>query len=101
MCPSYCFFKDLFIYLLCVQHSASMYACTPERAPDLITDDYETPRGCLELNSGPLEEQPVLLTTEPSLQPLKCVLKSSLIHALKKKLSTYLLQSEVLLDSVK
>ena len=27
------------------------------------------PCGCWELNSEPLEEQPVLLTTEPSLQP--------------------------------
>ena len=29
----------------------------------------------LELNSCPLEEQPVLLNTEPSLQPLQCVLE--------------------------
>ena len=27
------------------------------------------PSGCWELNSGPLEEQPMLLTTEPSLEP--------------------------------
>ena len=31
------------------------------------------PCGCWELNPGPLEEQPVLLTTEPSLQPLSLV----------------------------
>ena len=42
-----------------------MYA----RTPDLIADGCEPLRGCWELNSGPLEEQPVLLTTEPSLQP--------------------------------
>jgi hypothetical protein len=36
---------------------------------DLITDGCEPPCGCWELNSGPLEEQSVLLTTEPSLQP--------------------------------
>lgn len=29
----------------------------------------EPPCGCRELNPRPLEEQPVLLTTEPSLQP--------------------------------
>ena len=40
-----------------------------KRAPDLITDGCEPPRGCRELNSGPLEEQAMLLTTEPSLQP--------------------------------
>ena len=40
-----------------------------KRAPDLITDGCEPPCGCRELNSGPLEEQAVLLTTEPSLEP--------------------------------
>ena len=30
------------------------------------TDRCELPRGCWELNPGPLEEQPVFLTTEPS-----------------------------------
>jgi hypothetical protein len=34
-----------------------------------ITDGCEAPCGCWELNSGPLEEQSVLLTAEPSLQP--------------------------------
>jgi hypothetical protein len=34
-----------------------------------IIDSCETPCGCWELNSGPLEEQSVLLTAEPSLQP--------------------------------
>jgi len=40
-----------------------------KRAPDFITDGCEPPCGCWELNSGPLEEQSVLLATEPSLQP--------------------------------
>lgn len=40
-----------------------------ERAPDLKTDGCELPRGCWELSLGPLEEQLVLLTNEPSLQP--------------------------------
>jgi hypothetical protein len=34
-----------------------------------VTGGCEPPWGCWELNTGPLEEQPVLLTTEPSLQP--------------------------------
>jgi len=34
-----------------------------------IADSFEPTCGFWELNSGPLEEQPVLLTTEPSLQP--------------------------------
>jgi hypothetical protein len=41
----------------------------PEEGIGAITDGCEPPYGCWELNSGPLEEQLVLLTTEPSLQP--------------------------------
>jgi len=44
-----------------------------KRASDLITDGCEPPCGCWDLNSGPREEQSVLLTTEPSLQPLPLV----------------------------
>ena len=32
-------------------------------------DGYEPPRGCWDLNSVPLEEQSVLLPTEPSHHP--------------------------------
>jgi hypothetical protein len=35
-----------------------------------VPDDYELRDGCWESNSGPLEEQSVLLTTESSLQLL-------------------------------
>jgi hypothetical protein len=38
-------------------------------APDLITGGCEPPCGCWDLYSGPLEKQPMLLTSEPSLQP--------------------------------
>ena len=47
-------------------------ACTPvcqKRTSDSIIDGCEPSCGCWELNSGPLEEQPVLLTAEPSLSP--------------------------------
>ena len=40
-----------------------------KRASDPITDGCEPPCGCWKLNSGPLAEQSVLLTAEPSLQP--------------------------------
>ena len=48
-----------------------------------VTDGCEPPHGYWELNSGPLEEQPVLLITEPSFQPLHsgfytCMASSSL-----------------------
>jgi hypothetical protein len=45
------------------------YTYRSKRALDLTTDGCEPPCGCWELNSGPLEEQSVFLTTEPSLQP--------------------------------
>ena len=50
----------------------ALSACTPacqKMASDPITDGCEPPCSCWELNSGPLEEQSVLLTTELSLQP--------------------------------
>jgi hypothetical protein len=34
-----------------------------------VTDNYELPCGCWELNHGSLEGQPVLLTSEPSFAP--------------------------------
>lgn len=38
--------------------------------------NFELPCGCWDLNSGPLEEQPVLLTAEPSLgTPMGPILK--------------------------
>jgi hypothetical protein len=43
---------------------------------DPITDGCEPPCGHWELNSGPLKEQSVLLTTESSLQPWEQTLKA-------------------------
>lgn len=43
-----------------------------------VTAGYEAPSGHWELNLGPVEEQPTLLSTEPSLQlPDHHVFKSS------------------------
>jgi hypothetical protein len=42
------------------------------RSPGTVAKDgHMQPSGCWELNSGPLLEQPVLLSAESSLQPLK------------------------------
>jgi hypothetical protein len=61
-------FIYLFIYLIYV--SILLFSSdTPEEGIGSHTDAYEAPRGCWQLNSEPLEEQSVLLTTEPSLQP--------------------------------
>lgn len=40
----------------------------------------EPPWGCWDLNSRPQEEQSVLLTTEPSLQPPETVFSQSVLH---------------------
>jgi hypothetical protein len=45
-----------------------------KRASDLIMGGCEPPCGCWDLNSVPLEEQSVLLPTEPSHQPGEGVL---------------------------
>lgn len=48
-----------------------MYALDPMELQSngtTVRDNSELPCGCWELNSGPLEEQPVLLTAKPPLQ---------------------------------
>jgi hypothetical protein len=46
-----------------------MYVCV--RVLGLgVTDSYELPCGCWDLNLSPLEVQSVLLTTEPSISPV-------------------------------
>ena len=70
-----------FIYLFIYYVYNILSACMPagqKRAPDLITDGCEPPCGCWELNSGPLEEQAMFLTSEPSLQSLVYNFLSSL-----------------------
>jgi hypothetical protein len=70
-------FLYTFIYFMCMSIHALIYFIYmsklllkhQKRSSDLITDGCEPPCGCWELNSGPVEEQPVLLTAEPSPQP--------------------------------
>jgi hypothetical protein len=59
------------IYLLLYLIHCSCLQTQQKRASDPITDGCEPPCSCWDLNSGPSEEQSVLLTTEPSLQPSK------------------------------
>ena len=47
----------------------SLFSDTPEEGIGPIIDGCESSCDCWELNTGPLEEQSVLLSTEPSLQP--------------------------------
>jgi hypothetical protein len=56
-------FKKRFIYYVYRVLSACM-STGQKRASDPISDGCEPLCGCWELNSGPLEEQPVRLTSE-------------------------------------
>jgi len=90
-CPLYCFrYYPVWIFNL-NQPSTSNVPCNPFMIYEytvtafrhtrrgllvLITDGCQPPCGCWGLNSGPLEEQSVFLSTEPSLQPTPCNSKS-------------------------
>jgi hypothetical protein len=54
---------------ICQNHLLLLMAVT-------ITGGCDPPSGCWELNSRPLEERLVLLTTEPSFQPPVIVFKN-------------------------
>jgi hypothetical protein len=63
----FCVYSFLKKSYLCMWVQCCCLQTHQKRTSDLITDGCEPPCGCWELNSGPLEEQMVLLTTEPSL----------------------------------
>jgi hypothetical protein len=50
--------------------------CDGTRSPG--TDSCQLQRGCWELNPGPLEEEPVLLTTEPPMWNLILCLENTM-----------------------
>jgi hypothetical protein len=63
------FFLKIYLFILCIWVHCSCLQTHQKRASDFFIDGCESPGGCWNLNSGPLEEQSVLLTTEPSHQP--------------------------------
>ena len=65
-----CLFFPRDLFILCMWVHCHCLQTHQKRTSDSITDGCELSCGCWELNSGPLEEQSVLLTAEPSLQPL-------------------------------
>ena len=65
-----------------------MSAAGQKREPDLITDGCESPCGYWELNSAPLEEQAVLLTSELSLQPLSVGFEARSHHSFRQAFSS-------------
>jgi hypothetical protein len=69
-------FREYFIHFIRV--NCSCLQTHQKRASDPITDGCEPPCGCWDLNSESLEEQSLLLTTEPSLQLMSHILLLSL-----------------------
>jgi hypothetical protein len=77
------FLKKIYLFILCISEHCSCLQMHQKRALDPITGGCDPPWSCWELNSGPLEGQPVLLTPEPSLQPCKLFLKvTSIAHTI-------------------
>lgn len=64
----YFMYMDALLASMCVHHLHAWYPRRPEGIGASGTG-YELPSGCWESNLGPLEGEPVLLTTELSLQP--------------------------------
>jgi hypothetical protein len=53
---------------MCIGGFAYMYVCDGVKSPRIgARDSCELSCECWKLNLGPLEEQPILLTTEPHL----------------------------------
>ena len=69
--PPSCLASSLFKNNIFYIHGYSF--CIWKRATDLIIDGCGLPCGCWDLNSGPLEEQPVP-TLNVSLVPISCML---------------------------
>ena len=63
------FFK-IYLFIMCV-YTVAVFRHSRRGHQIFVTDGREPPCGCWDLNSGSLEEQSVLLVTEPSLQPTK------------------------------
>ena len=66
----FCFVLKKYLFIL-YEYTVAVFKHTRGGHQMPIADGCEPPCGCWELNSGPLEEQSVLLTAEPSLQPLR------------------------------
>jgi hypothetical protein len=73
--------KDLFVVIH--KYTVADFRCTyQKRSLELITGGCEPPYGCWDLNSGPLEEQSVLLPAEPSRQPQLLLIRVFYIYEL-------------------
>ena len=62
-----CIFVKIYLFILCIWVYHFFLQKHQKRESDLITEGFKTPCVFCEFNSGPVEEQLVLLTTETSL----------------------------------
>jgi hypothetical protein len=62
------FFLRFILFIIC-KYTVAVFRHTRRGHQISLMGGCEPPCGCWDLNSGPLEEHWVLLTTEPSLQP--------------------------------
>lgn len=66
---TYFYFACMGLYYKCI-YLHQVYAFSMEaRRQDMIPWNWSFRCGCWKLNRGPLQKQPVLLTSEPPLQP--------------------------------
>jgi hypothetical protein len=59
----------MMMMMMISKYTVAVFRHNQKRALDPITDGCDSPCGFWDLNSGPLEDQSVLLTAEPSLHP--------------------------------
>ena len=63
------FILNIYLFILCIWVHCNCFQTHRKRESDHIAYGCEPQRGCWELTSGPLDEQSVLLTTDPSFYP--------------------------------
>jgi hypothetical protein len=76
-----CFLRPCYLFIIKCKYTVAVFRHTRRGQSDLIMDGRELPCGCWDLNSGPSEEQSMLLTTEPSLQTYHKNLNCNIFHA--------------------
>jgi hypothetical protein len=66
---SFLFYFIFLRFIIISKFTVAVFRQHQKRMSELIMGGCEPPCGCWDLNSGPSEEQSVLLPAEPSLQP--------------------------------
>ena len=83
----------IYLFHIC-EYTVAVFRHTRRGIQMPIIDGCKPPCGCWDLNSGPLEGQLVLLTTEPSLQPQKILLTTTQTFHPEKKFKRYVCLSQ-------